>query len=369
MKKVGIFSRRNVKSAYSCLLYLKESLEKKYEVHLWAFTEKKDVPSRYNLNFHSFVEKWYGKIRLARTYIAKIEMYFEAKKYDVIIINDLDFFRMGYWIKKKHPDKIVVHYNTEIHGMDVRYPWHTVHFYNEHADYPDMIIECLQERADYRRKTFNIQKPIYTINNTLPNRDLEESLSHDLDVGQYVNFDNSNPIVVYAGGCYMSRCLGDIIKASSHFEGMLNFLFFCYGKEKDFNVVKIECAKHSNCRVFSAVSKDVLFNVLNKCDIGIQYYDPSISVNHLYASPSKFYEYIGLGLNVLSSNNIGINRIISNNNFGVCLDSNRTILDGLNELLEKGLTDKDKIKKAFKEKYSYEVNAQASLDRLFELID
>lgn len=369
MKKIAIFSTRNVKSAYACLLYLKEELEKKYNVDLWAFTNENDVPLKYRKNYHSLIEKWYGKIRRVRIYAAKLTMLFQIKKYDVFIINDLDFFRVGYIIKRLYPNKIVIHYNTEIHDVDIKYPWHTTIFYKRHANYPDMIIECLKERALYRKKEYRISQKIYTINNTLPAKDIDNCLLKNIDVSEYLSFSEEHPVAIYAGGCNMSRCLGDIIKYSSEFEGKLNFIFFCHGNNNDYKVVENECKKHSNCRVFRAVDKDVLFNVMNKCDIGIQYYDPTISVNHLYAAPSKLFEYLGTGLNIVSSNNRGIDKIIMGNNCGICFDNNQSIYDGLKKLLKKGLTDKNIIKKVFRNKYSYEEDVKVALNRIYELLD
>lgn len=368
MKRIAIFTTRDVSSAYSCLLYLKENLETKYQVDLWAFTNADKVPKKYNKNFHSLIEKWYGKIRRVRLYAAKLIMLAHANEYDAFVINDLDFFRMGFIIKRIYPYKIIVQYNTEIHDVDIKYPWHTVRFYDKHADYPDMIIECLKERATYRAQKYKIEKQIFTINNTLPCHDIKESLAKRIDVSEYIKFDQELPIVIYAGGCNMSRCLGDIINCSANFAGRLNFLFFCHGKELDFEIVKRECDKHRNCKIFRAVDKNILFNVMDKCSVGIQYYDPTISINHLYASPSKLFEYIGLGLNVVSSKNIGIDNIIIENKCGVCFDNNHSVCDGLNQLLNAGLSDKEYIKSVFLEKYSYEKDSISAIRHIFELV-
>lgn len=369
MKKIAIFSTRNVKSAYSCLLYLKEELEKKYDVALWAFTNTNDVPLKYRKNYHSYVEKWYGKIRRVRLYIAKLIMLTQAKNFDVFIVNDLDFFRVGYIIKKLYPNKIIIHYNTEIHDVDIKYPWHTTNFYNRHANYPDMIIECLKERALYRKQKYSISQEVYTINNTLPAKDIEDYLSKNIDIRKYLAFEEKHPIAIYAGGCNMSRCLGDVIKFSSKFEGQLNFLFFCHGNKNDYDIVINECKNHLNCKVFPAVDKETLFNVMDKCDIGIQYYDPTISVNHLYAAPSKLFEYLAMGLNIVSSNNCGINKIITDNKCGVCFDNNETIYDGLERLLDIGLSDKAFIKNTFRRNYSYEEDSKVALNRIYELLE
>lgn len=368
MKRIAIFTTRNVKSAYSCLLYLKETLEQDYNVDLWAFSNIEDIPIKYRKNCYSLIEKWYGRIRRVRLYAAKLTMLAHAKEYDAFIINDLDYFRMGYLIKKKYPDKIIIHYNTEIHDVDIKYPWHTSLFYKKHADYPDMIIECLKERAVYRKEKYQINQEIYTINNTLPDIDIKQYLSRNIDVSEYLNFSEKLPIVIYAGGCNMSRCLGDIIKYSSYFEGKFNFLFLCHGSQMDFNKVKVECQKHTNCKIFKAVEKDVLFNIMDKCSVGIQYYDPRVSVNHLYASPSKLFEYLGLGLNVVSSKNHGVDKIIEGNKCGVCFETNENVCDGLNKLLSIGLSDRNYVKKIYQEKYAYEVDSKDAIKHICSII-
>ena len=111
-----------------------------------------------------------------------------------------------------------------------------------------------------------------------------------------------------------------------------------------------------------------LFKVLSYCDIGINYYDPKISVNHLYAAPSKFFEYFGLGLNIISSNNEGINKIILENDIGVCINENEQIGETIDRLLKKGLKSKKQIRDIFSNKYSYEIDAKDTISYLIKLI-
>ena len=139
-------------------------------------------------------------------------------------------------------------------------------------------------------------------------------------------------------------------------------------EQMDFNKVKVECEKHTNCKIFKAVDKDVLFNIMDKCSVGIQYYDPRVSVNHLYASPSKLFEYLGLGLNVVSSKNRGIDKIIEENKCGVCFETNENVCDGLNKLLSIGLSDRNYVKKIYQEKYAYEVDSKNAIKRICSII-
>ena len=364
--KIGIFSEHDVSAAYSCLFYLKDKLEQKYQVDMWAKADRNKILN--NNNLYLFNEQWYKSIRRFRIYASKIHMFLLGRKYDVIIINDLDFFRMAYWLKKIFPQKKVIHYNTEIQDKDVKYPWHTVRFYEKHASYPDAIIECLNERANYRKKKYNIHKKIYVINNTLPTSVLNFDKNHDMKIEKYFTFSEDYPIVVYAGGCNLSRALGDVIDAAKNHINEFNFLFFCYGDKEDFDIVKRKCDKYSNCRLYHAVDRKTLFDIMKKCNIGIQYYDPTYSVNHLYASPSKFYEYIALGLKVISSNNEGINHMIEEDKLGWCLKNDETISDCFDRVKGITNTEKERIIKVFEEKYSYEASAYKVIDAIMNEI-
>lgn len=366
-KKVGIITWHSVKNAYSCLVYLNNSLGEYYDVNLWTKDEELDS----NIHgFHSFKKKVYGGIKKVRGILARLDVVLMSKDYDAVIINDLDFFKAGYYIKKLHPNKKVILYMTEINGKDVKYPLGiSESFYKSHINYPDMIIDCLKERAEYRVKNDNITKPIKVIDNTIPKYEIDKALSTSINVYKYFTFDNDLPILVYAGGCNLSRSLGDIIDSASKFEDRLNYLFFCYGLEKDYSQVESLCKKHKNCRIYHAIDRTTLLNVMNKCDIGIQYYDPDFSVNHYLAAPSKLFEYLGVGLNVLSSNNRGVDRIINEDDLGVCFTKEEGISGGIERLLNKGLRSREYIKDVFNKKYCYEVDSKEAIEAIKELIE
>lgn len=368
MKRICIFTAHDISSAYSCLLYLQEELEKNFDTHIYGFGAKKKMPKSKQNKYHSFYDMWYGKIKKFRVFVMKVHAYLIAKKFDVIIVNDLDFFKTGYFIKKMNPGKKIIHYNTEIHGPDVPYSRNITRFYENNADFPDMIIECLSERARYRKEKFKIKKDIFVINNTLPLKEINSIITSN-NCNKYFESLNSKLLtLVYAGGCDLSRSLGDIINSASKFENKINFLFFCYGDKKNFNIVKNECNKHPNCFLFEAVNRRTLLNILKRCDIGVQYYDPNYSSNFRYASPSKFYEYVAVGLNVISSNNIGINKIIDDNNLGICFNEDEGFSVGIEKLLAKGMNTKENIIEYFKNNLCYEIDSKNAIEEIIRLV-
>lgn len=369
MKRIKIFSTHKVNNAYSCLFYLRDELEKRTNcvVELWAASPCDEINGEMKKNYHSLCVGSITDKKIIGGIITRLKMFFVSLSADIIIINDLEFFKLSYFIKKIFSSKKIVLYNTELYGEGIPCRKEMMDFYKKHASFPDITVECLQERANYRNNKFNINKKIYVINNTLPIQ--KKEVNNNSTIEKYLDFSNDNPIMIYAGGCSLSRGLQAIIPLIEDFENKINFLLFCYGKENDFNKIKSLCAGKSNCHLYPAVDKDVLFEVMKKCDIGIQYYNPDVNLNNRFAAPSKFFEYMSIGLNVLSTNNEGINRIINENGIGVCFENDEEISAALNILLCKGLDNKNKIKKIFNEKYCYEIDSQEAVDAIIELIN
>lgn len=367
MAKVAIFTNHDVKNAYSCLFYLKNELSKKYEVDMYARTIPELINDREKNHYYYVRNNKLRDIKFLGGLSSRIKFLLRSFKYDVLIINDLDFFELAYYIKKFFPKKKVIHYNTEIHGKDIPYNSHIVNFYSRHANFPDMIIECLAERAEYRKKTFGVSQQIFVIDNTLPVKEVESILNKDINTDQYFNFPNHAPIMIYAGGCGMNRGLGQLIPLIGKFKNKLNFLLFCYGTNDQINELKKSLENCDNCKVENAVSRDVLYNVMNKCNFGLQCYPPDFSVNYLYASPSKFFEYIALGVSVISTDNIGINKMIKSDSLGICMNDELDLEAALNTILETE-PNRDQIKEIFREKYCYEIDSIRTITEIERVV-
>ena len=352
------------------MLYFNYFLNKYADIQLFSFTRKTDLPKKYRDNCYSMFDLWYGNIRFVRYLLSSIHFFFRMVRYDdIAVIQDLDYFIPAYYAKKLKKNLVIIHYNTEIHGEDVHYPNHIVSFYEKHAGFPNLIIDCLKERAEFRSKKYCHQK-VYYINNTIPLSDLQMIDDSDETYKKYLNFDNENPIICYAGGCDLSRGLGDIIDCIDEVKDKVNFVFFCHGVEKEKRNVVSACKKaidQNVCHVYDAIPRTSLLNVLRHCHIGINYYDPNLSINHYYASPTKVFEYMGVGLNIISTNNEGINHIIEDNNIGVCIHDNESLTNAINRLLEKGLCPRDEVKKIFAEKYCYEKDSTRVIDEVIRL--
>ena len=372
MKSLTIYSGHVLDNAYSCLLYLKKALEKNSHVTLWS--DSVGNGELFDAECHTFRNMWYIKIPKARFVLKWFHVFFLMLFGDkTIIINDLDFFIPAYYAKKLRKTLKVIHYNTEIHGKDVKYYDFIEKFYEKHANFPDMIIECLEERAAYRKQKFQIKKDIFVINNTCT-RSMIDGIITKEKIDTFINDEviNGRKVLVYAGSCEFGIDLDAVIDAVSKFDNLF-FLCFCYGQEKSVRNLLQKCEstlEESQYKVYQSIDREKLLNVIyHYGDIGIVYYDPQKSVNYLYASPSKFFEYMAVGLQVLSTDNHGINRIINTNHMGECFQTEKDIERALSELLKVKESSKQEIRQLFEQKYCYEVDSQACIDEIMKYVN
>ncbi len=373
MKSITIYSGHSLDNAYSSILYLKKELEKYCVVSLWSNSEGK--AELFGENCKTFMKTWYTNIPKIRFVIKLIHVFFLMLFGNKnIIVNDLDFYIPAYYAKKIRRSLVVIHYNTEIHGTDVKYRDFIEKFYEKHANFPDMIIECLDERASYRKEKFSISKNIEVINNTCMCESVESYIKKEKD-SKYVNDDliRNRKVLVYAGSCEAGIDLERIIDVVSKRKDELFFLGFCYGKKESVDNLTQICANtldFDDYRLYSSIPRDELLNVLyHYGDIGVVYYDPDKSINYYYASPSKLFEYMAMGLNIISTNNRGINTIIESNNIGKCFENNEKLEETLLEMLNMKLLDKKSIIELFKSKYCYEVDCVTCVENILSVIN
>lgn len=374
MKALTFYTMHDISSAYSCLTYLKDELQSDYDIKIWSGTLEKNCSKEnfINQNIFSFYTKWFGKIPKIRVILIHLFVLYKmifSKSH--ILINDLDFVVEAYIAKKIDKNKKVILYFTEIYGKDISLNNNVQEFYKKRANFPDIIIECLNDRAEYRKKELKINKEIFVIDNTIPCNSIKlESLSSN-EITKYLDFENDYPIIAFAGGCTERGNLDELIDELSIVKEKFNLVIFCYGTDNAINHLKEQCEKKLKKGTYivnNSVQRNKLLSILKFADIGVVFYDPKFSTNYYYAAPSKFYEYLYVGLNILSTNNRGINHIIANNNIGVCIMDDEPINEAVTRLLNKEIVSKQNIKDLFESKYCYEISASKAIEEIKKIV-
>ncbi len=374
-RRVIILSGVDPTRAYSCIKYLYQKLKKEdINVEVWSNVPETSMESyrKWGNNVFSFRDKGLGKIPRIRAIAATLEGLKCAIRFrnQVIICHDLYHFFSCYIIKKLYPNTIFIHYCTEIYNKKSKLFHRIQHkLYSHIVNSPDLIIECDPFRAQFRKRDLNIKKQQVVILNTIPQYEIEQYCTKTLK-------DNDVPVICFSGGLFHAHQLDIMINAMENIDLDYELRLFCYGNNdviKEFDSI---CKKKISGKydIIANKSREETLTNVSHGDIGIVYYNPDYSINTRYAAPTKFFEYIGLGLIVVSSNNESLTHIIDEYDIGNYMKSNNEsgLKDCIEELLNKKeyiRSRKQKSKDVFNNSLSYEIQSLQAFAVIFELIN
>ena len=382
--KVTIVSASNPLRAYSGLKYLTKALKNKnVDVELIAKIPRNMLSetTQWGINVKSFYSTWYGNIPLFRRYMVHLQvLWLGLFTKNIIIFHELAFFRQLVLLKKIFPKRIFIHYCTELYNeKDEPKHKNMLNFYKKYANIPDLIIECDEGREILRKKMYKITKPTVVIPNTIPKTEIPQKTEEDslAKLAGISALPSDIPIVVYVGGAYLHRQLDIIVEAISKINKKLFFLAFCYGEKKAIDDLKKVCEEKMDSKYFKickSVPRDELLKCINEATAGIVYYKPSLSIGNLYASPTKLFEYIGVGVPVISSNNPEIVKLINKYNLGICVKDES--VDALAQAIEDLVFNEKKIREVkknqeyvFNNLLCYEVATREAIKKIVEVIN
>lgn len=371
-RRVLIVSGADPTRAYSCIKYLYDYLrDKEIDTTVWCATPAKSLPDllSWGNNVHSFIANRIGSVKKIGMLYMLLQGFHVVASYrnQIIVCHDYFHFRSATIVKKLFPRTILIHYCTELYSdKNKSYQRWLYKHYLKHCNEADYIIECEPMRAKYRKDQYGISKPIYTILNTLPKK----------EVSQYRGPRASKdcPIIVFSGGAHNEGELNILVEALSQITRPFLVKFYVYGSEENIRALNCKCDELLGDRyeLISNRSREETLKDVGVADIGIVYYNPEYSVNTRYAAPTKFFEYIGLGLSVVCSANDSLISYIVTYNLGSYMNSND--VNGLRDCIEKEIAKydvhtKERIITEFDENLCYEVQARDALRMLLSLVE
>lgn len=120
---------------------------------------------------------------------------------------------------------------------------------------------------------------------------------------------------------------------------------------------------YKNVRILPPVAHDQIYETLRSYDAGIAFYR-NINLNNYYCAPNKVYDYIQMGMPVLTNDFPGLIDIVHKNGVGVCVSAitDETIRNGVREIRKGNLSGN--ITEAIKRRCSWENQSDEYL-RLF----
>ncbi|WP_223952965.1 glycosyltransferase [Aeromonas caviae] len=357
-----------------------ETLKRKgAEVQLiaWIPSERISETDSWDVDVKSLGNVWYSKLPIIRSYLVQLHVLF-ILLFDNsnVIFHELSFFRVLVFLKKLFPKRKYVHYATELYDEnDVPAHRRLLEFYKVNASKPDIIIECDQLRANYRKKFYDVKSPILVVPNTIP-KFFENKNPPDLYSISGLNSKPASKVVLYAGAGYLHREIDRIIDGIALCETKVFFLAFCYGPESEIKIIREYANKKlgtDRVKICSAVERNILISCIDQADIGVVYYRPSLSIGNKFASPTKLFEYLSRGLPVLCSNNESLLDIINDNGFGVCVndESVKAIADAVDNISHKLDCDENwsrDILYNFNKKFEYETYTDNAFNELLRML-
>lgn len=167
--------------------------------------------------------------------------------------------------------------------------------------------------ADYLKNKWNYNKHIYTVWN-MPLENIPIKVSR-----KALGIPDNNTVFVYTGTISRRRNIDKLIDAFPDRAGITLLLI----GEIEFDL-KAEIEKRTNIIHIAKVPPEHLISYLSIADIGIHPLNTDISINHKYALPNKFFQYMEAGLALCMFDSISIKQLIDEFHNGICGSMNST---------------------------------------------
>lgn len=172
------------------------------------------------------------------------------------------------------------------------------------ARYAQTVIEANKEREKVLRRIYKLKHTTYVLNIT------------DYKILNYENDNCRDKIIVYQGAVTSERNLSFFINALTQIDD--NYKLMIIGDGTD--LIRLKELSKNLCiddRVIftGRLSNVEMLNLLKRCMVGIITY-PFTSLNTVYCSPNKIFEYASINLPMLSTNQPFIAEVFSKYKLG-----------------------------------------------------
>ena len=373
-KDVLLLSAIDPTRAYSCIKYLyMEFKNVGVNPEFWCRVPASSMEDyvRWGDETHSFCRSFFYRVPKVRTWYMRWIGFAKCFAYRnrTIICHDLFHYKACLQIKKWFPETKLVLYFTEIYNSKhSRYLAKLQKYFEKHPNDMDMMIECDYKREEYRRGQNGVNKPSATILNTIPLAEVEGVLKTNRQ-------RNDKPVVVFSGGVHEPGEFSIIIDALRELSLDYELDFYCFGAKEILDSLREECEEKiaGKYKLIVNKSREEVLRSIRNADVGIVYYDPEYSINTRYAAPTKFFEYVSLGIPVMSSGNESLMKIIDEHHLGEYMKTNNVagMRDGLYRLLSDEMYRiqiSDNEAKAFRNHLCYEIQSREAIKMIMNLI-
>ncbi len=236
--------------------------------------------------------------------------------------------------------------------------------------YADLIVTPEKNRSLIYETEYKLHNKTLTILNCPPYRSKFSSrLLYDKFNELNIKVDK---IVLYQGLLSDDRCIDEIISSAQFFNDSTKLVIIGQGFGKWYNFYK-KSGIYKNVLILPYVNYNDLANYTASADIGILLYRNTCR-NNYFCAPNKLFEYMMMGLPVVTCNYPGLIEMVEKNEIGLCVnpESPEEIAMAINKLT----TDNELYKKMSKNclnlsksRYNWEVEFQKFYPEYLELLN
>ncbi len=235
--------------------------------------------------------------------------------------------------------------------------------------YADLVVTPEKNRALIYENEYKISTKPLIIQNTPIYR---PKISSQILYEKFKELNiNVSKIVIYQGLLADDRCIDEIITAAESFHDSVKLVIIGQGFGRWYNYYK-KSNNFKNLLILPYVNYNQLPHYTASADIGILMYRNTCR-NNYFCAPNKLFEYMMMGLPVITCNYPGLIEIVEKNEIGLCVnpESPEEIASAVNKLA----TDNELYNKMSnnclmlsKSKYNWEIEFQKFYPKYKELL-
>lgn len=196
--------------------------------------------------------------------------------------------------------------------------------------FADLVVVPEKNREAIYYSEYKIKNRVITIQNCPPFRDkIQSKVLYDMFKEMKINVEK---IVLYQGLLADDRCIEEIIASAEYYGDSVKLVIIGDGFGRWKNYYQ-KSGTFKNVLILRYMNYNELINYTASADIGILLYRNTCR-NNYYCAPNKLYEYMMMGLPIITCNYPGLIEIVEKNEIGLCInpESPREIADAVNKL-------------------------------------
>ncbi len=240
---------------------------------------------------------------------------------DAVLVCEGEFSATVMLGRKLFPRKPLFHFCQELDTSSGHYYWKSYRAFTQLAD---GFLDVEPHRAVIRTKMLRAPKPYWILPNTLPLADVN-TVDDPRLLADFLAHQLGRPLVISAGSVNDSdKPFGRLLEIIARAQRALVFVgIFSNVDARELTAMRKAASvrlAHVPHLLLGPQPRAAVIACLAQADVGLIDYAYAVcpTENQRYCAPTKFFEYMGKGLALVTSNNPSLRDIIEKEQIGFC---------------------------------------------------